>query len=116
MPTPNCHFTIRGPSPTTIEYKVSTASPSLTLRSQCLQYLTLLLRCLLGALILLAIALRFLDVQEPLRAGIEWGYHHVRDVSMSWFVGFVLVGGFLVTSRYHTGKLCFRVNEVSMEA
>ena len=105
MPPPKCHFTIRGPAPTTIEYKVSTASPPLTLRAQCLQYFILLLRFLLAALILLSISLRFIYVPNVWGSRMMWASNYVRDVSMSWFAALGLVGGGLVTRRWHTGEL-----------
>ncbi len=105
MPPPKCHFTIRGPAPTTIEYKVSTASPPLTLRAQCLQYFILLLRLLLAAVILLSISLRFTDVQDSWGVRMGRVSDYVRDVSMGWFAALALVGGGLVTRRWHTGEL-----------
>lgn len=107
MPPPKCHFTIRGPAPTTIEYKVSTASPPLTLRAQCLRFIILLLRFFLAAVILLSISLRFMHFKEVWGVGMVWASDYVKNVSMSWFAALALVGGGLLTRRWHTGEFLY---------
>ncbi len=100
MPPPHCHFTTRAPSLTTIEYKVSTASPSRTLSSQSLHYSSLFIRILLGGLALLAIAVR----SGRGRAGLSLQLEFIKDVPLSRFGPVVAVVLFLVSRRYHTGE------------
>ena len=43
-------------------------------------------------------------VSEAWGVGMGWASDYVRDVSMSWFAALGLVGGGLVTRRWHTGE------------
>lgn len=103
MPPPRCHLTINAPSPTTIEYKVSTASPPKNLRSYCLQYSTIFLRIFLGFSILCA-TLEKLSV-----APLVYGFRHeyVQRIPWSRFGALVAVIGFLIARRWHCGEILF---------
>ncbi|KAL8921404.1 MAG: hypothetical protein Q9208_005730 [Pyrenodesmia sp. 3 TL-2023] len=98
MAPPHCRLSIKAPSPTTIEYTVSTASPPEELPSYCLHYLTILIRIISGILILYALCEKL--AMTPLAVGLlsDW----VRDVSWGRFAPLAAAALFLVTRRWHS--------------
>lgn len=97
MPPPHCHFTTKSPSPSTVEYTVSTAFPPQSLTSHLLFYISLLIRGVLASLILLAVVEYF--------AFTEFGLSEYLDGSVgSRFWPVAAVVGFLVSRRFHSGE------------
>ncbi|KAL9008445.1 MAG: hypothetical protein Q9173_006427, partial [Seirophora scorigena] len=102
MPPPRCHLTINAPSPTTIEYKVSTASSPETLYSYyCLHYLTVFVRVVLGVTLVCATLAKLSFA--PSFVFLGWGFEFldVQDVPWSRFGPVVAVVGFLIARRWH---------------
>ncbi|KAL8748738.1 MAG: hypothetical protein Q9184_007118, partial [Pyrenodesmia sp. 2 TL-2023] len=98
MAPPHCRLSIKAPSPTTIEYTVSTASPPEELPSYCLHYLTILIRISLGILTLCAFCEKL--AIAPLTLGFQSDL--IRDVSWVRFVPLATAVLFLATRRWHS--------------
>lgn len=102
MLTTRPHLTTLRPSPSTVSYTVSTASPRQTLLSQCLHYFLLLHRLLLGLITLLTLYARAYGANSrvPLLA-----HFSDRVGRYPWVqVGPLCCASlFLVLRRWHTG-------------
>jgi len=101
MLTQRPHLTTLRPSPTTVSYKVSTASLRKTLSSQLIHALLFLLRILLGLTTFLTLLLSVFaapfDVLNPLSDYVlQYPFSHIGALSF--------ISLFLVFRRFHTGK------------
>jgi len=96
------HLSTHRPSPTTVAFTVSTASPRQTLTSQTLHYILLFLRVLLGLSTLLVLYISTFDV--PIRV-IKPLSDYISDVPFSHIAALSFVSLFVVFRRFYTGGL-----------
>lgn len=100
------HLTTLRPSPSTVSYTVSSASPRQTLPSRLLHYLGLLFRMLLGFATLLALSAKGFDTSSapsffrPLVPLSEY----LAEYPWVQIAPLALTSLFLVFRRFHTGK------------
>lgn len=95
------HLAIHRPSPTTVAFTVSTASPRQTLTSRTLHYILLFLRVLLGLSTLLVLHISTFDV--PIRV-IKPLSDYIADVPFSHIAALSFVSLFVVFRRFYTGR------------
>lgn len=111
MPPPHTHFTIKAPSPTTIQYTVSTSRPPHTLPSQLLHYASLILRLIIGLFTILILLQKvfFPTLPPPSPLLTLLSLTHLTTsitTTIPWPILLPLISTslFLVFRRFHAGK------------
>lgn len=101
MLTTRPHLTTLRPSPSTVAYTVSTASPRQTYPTQFLHYFLLLHRILIGLITLLVLyAKEFGDTTSPLLAPLS---DYLAKFPWAQIGPLAFTSLFLVFRRFHTG-------------
>lgn len=88
------------PSPTTVSYTVSTASPRITLPSLVLHAFLLIVRVLIGLLTLLIL---YTKAFGPLSSLLDYTSQQIDQYLWSRILPLSFVSLFLVFRRFHTG-------------
>lgn len=100
MLTTRPHLTAIRPSPTTVSYTVSTASPQDTLASAALHPALLVLRLVMGIATAFILFIKLFNVSFD---GLETFATFIHDQPWSHVAGLGFASFFLVFRRYHTG-------------
>ena len=103
MLTTRPHLTTLRPSPSTVSYTVSTASPRQTIPAQCLHYFLLLCRILTGLATLLVLCTKATTATPP--PPLAPLSEHLARFPWVQVGPLAFTSLFLVFRRFHTGKI-----------